>query len=270
MYDHPLVSIIITTYNRRNLLPKAIESVANQTYDQCELIVVNDAGDDVEDIIKTFERERYKYSGIMHRPIKYINKEKNAGLGAARNTGLEYATGKYVNFLDDDDIFYPFHVQTLVGFMEKNNHKIAYTDAVCHVIKDNQVIGRTIGYSFDYDADMLLYQNITPVLTVMYELNEVTKDIKFDENARVYEDWLQWLELTKHYPMNHLAIPTCMYTFRQDGSTMSSSRNEFTTMLPDIYGKTWHRAKKQVAVAMAMNEILQRRGLPLMFQIGSE
>lgn len=262
--NNPLVTIIITTYNRRNLLPLAIQSVANQTYKKIELIVVNDAGDDVKDIVDKFNvDDRFVY-------YAYFNKEKNAGLGAARNTGLEHAHGKYVNFLDDDDQFYPFHIETLVNYMEKNNCKIAYTDAVCHVIKDNQIVNRVIGYSFDYFADMLLYQNITPVLTVMYELDEITKDIRLDENARVYEDWLLWLELTKHYDMHHIAIPTCMYTFKQDGSTMSSSRNEFTTMLPEIYAKTWDRAKNQVRVAQAMNQILSQRGLSPMFEISTD
>ena len=260
--NDPLVSIIITTYNRPQLLPVAIESVMKQTYRNWELIVVNDAGEDVGNIVNSFPK---KYG--FPDQIRYVHKAENAGLGAARNTGLEYARGMYVNFLDDDDQFYPFHIQTLAEYLEKHNCQIAYTDAVCHVIKDNQVIARQIGYSFDYVPDMLLYQNITPVLTVMYELNETTKSIRFDEGARVYEDWLQWLEITKNYDMHHIAIPTCMYTFKQDGSTMSSSRNEFTTMLPDIYKNNWPRAKNQVLVATAMNDILTRRGLPAMFQI---
>lgn len=261
--NDPLVSIIITTYNRRSLLPKAIQSVVNQTYKNIELIVVNDAGEDVQDIVDSFD-------SLMNNKIIYINKDKNAGLGAARNTGLEYATGKYVNFLDDDDMFYPFHVQILVGYMEKNNYQIAYTDAVCHVIQDGNVVNRVIAYSINYDHDMLLYQNITPVLTVMYELNDVTKKIKFDENARVYEDWLQWLSLSEHYSMHHLAIPTCMYVFRNDGSTMSSSRNEFTTMLPGIYLKNWEKAKDKVKVVTIMNDILVKRGLQPIFQITNQ
>jgi len=59
-----------------------------------------------------------------------------------------------------------------------------------------------------------------------------------------------------------------MYTFRQDGSTMSSSRNEFTTMLPGIYAETYNRAKDQVKVCNIMNQILVHRGLQPMFQIG--
>ena len=262
--ENPLVTIIITTYNRPKFLPIAIQSVINQLYTNWELIVVNDAGQDVKEIVDSFSDHR----------IVYILKEKNAGLGAARNTGIENAHGQYVCFLDDDDQIYPQHFLLLVKFMQENDYKIAYTDAVCHVLQkqndsdDYIVTNRVIPYSIDYDPDMLLYQNITPVLCVMYELNEITQNIKLDENARVYEDYILWLELTKHYDMHHLAIPTCMYTFRQDGSTMSSSRNEFTTMLPGIYAETYKRAKDQVKVCNIMNQILVQRGLQPMFQIG--
>jgi glycosyltransferase involved in cell wall biosynthesis len=255
--DNPLVSIILTTYNRPQFLPIAIQSVIDQTYINWELIVINDAGQDVKYIIDSFKDDR----------IRYINKEKNTGLGSSRNTGLDNARGRYVNFLDDDDALYLFHIQIHVEAMIKNDWEICYTDCVCHVYENGEVKQRVIVYSFDYDSDMLLYQNIVPVLGVMYELNDITRNIRLDENAKVYEDYLLWLELTKYFDMHHLAIPTCMYTFRHDGSTMSSSRNEFTTMLPEIYSKTYLRAKNQPRVCMIMNQILQQRGLPQMFSV---
>jgi len=255
--NQPLVTVIITTYNRPHYLPIAIQSVIDQTYKNIQLVVVNDAGQDVKDIIESFK----------NYPIKYINKEKNAGLGAARNTGLEYAEGKYVNFLDEDDFFYKFHIQTLVEDMEQNDWEIAYTEAVYQGFDPTHGKYKVIQYSFDYDADMFLYQNITPVLCVMFELNDISKNVRFDEQARVYEDWLFWLELSKHFDLHHIEIPTCQITVKQDGSTMSSSRNEFTTMLPEIYSKTYLRAKNQPQVCMMMNRILQARGLPQMFSV---
>jgi glycosyltransferase involved in cell wall biosynthesis len=253
----PLVSIIITTYNRRDLLLVAIKSVIDQTYKNWELIIVNDSGDDVKDIIESFNDNR----------IKYILKEKNAGLGAARNTGLKVAKGKYCNFLDDDDSLYLFHVQVLVEAMEKNDWEIAYTEAVYCGYDPNHGKYKVIQYSFDYDADMFLYQNITPVLCVMFELNDIIRSIKFDETLRTYEDWCYWLEISKYFDLHHIEIPTCQITVKQDGSTMSSSRNEFTTLLPSIFSKTYLRAKDRVRVCSAMNQILQQRGLQPMFQI---
>ena len=254
------VSVVITTYNRREFLPIAIESVLNQSYKNLDIIVVNDHGISVQDIVESYHDPR----------IRYFENEKNVGLGLSRNVGIKNALGCWINFLDDDDFFYEHHIECLVSNLKKTGNKIAYTDAVCAVMqKDNndkyQVVNRVIPYSFDYSEDMLLYQNITPVLCVMYELDDITRNILFGDR-RCYEDWVQWLEITKHYPMNHIAIPTCCYTFRNDGSTMSSSRSEFTTLLPGIFAENWPRAKNQYEVAMAMNNILKQRGLSPMFQ----
>lgn len=261
--DGKLVSVIIPTYNRRNLLPIAINSVLNQKMQDFEIIVVNDHGEDVSDIINNFNDKR----------IVYINKEKNKGLGAARNSGLDVAQGKYVNFLDDDDWFGSYHLQILTDYLRETKNKIAYTDCVCHVQEkmnngNYKTIGRQIIYSFDYDLDMFLYQNITPVLGVMYEFQDSNlSKIRHDESLRTYEDWVFFLELTKFYPMHHLDLATCSYVFKEDGTTMSSSRNEFTTLLPQIYRNNINRANDKVKVATIMNQILQQRGVQPLFQI---
>jgi glycosyltransferase involved in cell wall biosynthesis len=260
--EDPLVSVIITTYNRPNLLPRAIKSVIDQNYSNLEVIVVNDNGTDVKYIVDSFNDNR----------IVYINKSINAGLGAARNSGLNVANGKYVNFLDDDDGYYYYHIKTLVDFLQKNNYKIAYTDCLCKVLQKNeqgndQIVQQIIVYSIDYNLDVLLFQNIVPVLGVMFELDEKTRNIRHNEVYHAYEDWDFWLQLTRFYDMHHLDIPTCWYTFRNDGTTMSSSRNDFTTLLPGIYKENYKRAKNQAWVCSVMNQILQSRNLQPMFKI---
>ncbi len=90
------VSVLLTTYNRSKLLIKAIKSVLNQTYDNFEVIVVDDASiDDTETILKKLIVEDNR--------IKYVRHEENKGLSHARNTGLEFSQGQCIFFLDDDD-----------------------------------------------------------------------------------------------------------------------------------------------------------------------
>lgn len=91
----PKVSAIITTYNRPDLVKRAIESVLNQTYDNIECIVIDDCSSKgkTRNIIKSYEDNR----------LRYIRHDSNRGLSAARNTGIDVATGRYVAFLDDDD-----------------------------------------------------------------------------------------------------------------------------------------------------------------------
>ncbi len=95
MKEYDLVSIIVPVYNVEKYIEKCILSIINQTYTNLEIIIVNDGSlDHSENIIK-------EYISKDNR-IKYIKRE-NGGLGAARNTGIENATGKYIAFVDSDD-----------------------------------------------------------------------------------------------------------------------------------------------------------------------
>ena len=93
---NPTVSVIIPTYNRAHLMGRSIQSVLNQTYQDFELIIVDDGStDNTDDIIKEFQKKDGR--------IKYIRHEKNKGGSAARNTGIKAARGEYVAFQDSDD-----------------------------------------------------------------------------------------------------------------------------------------------------------------------
>ena len=90
----PIVSVIIPTYNRENLVSQAIQSVLNQTYRDFELIVVDDASiDNTQKIVNNFNDSR----------IRYICHKQNAGVSVAQNTGIAKARGEYIAFLDSDD-----------------------------------------------------------------------------------------------------------------------------------------------------------------------
>jgi len=108
MNKQPLVSVIITTYNRADLLPRAIGSVLNQTYQNFELIIVDDGSiDNTEKVVKSFDDRRV----IYHRH------EKNKGVLAAKNTGFDLVKGEYFCFLDDDDELLPEALETGVSKM---------------------------------------------------------------------------------------------------------------------------------------------------------
>ena len=104
----PLVSLIVRTHNRRRFLERALNSVASQLYRDVEAIVVNDAGEPVDDIVA-----RYPFA-------RAIVNEKNLGTTAAANVGLAAATGTYVGLLDDDDLLFPDHLSRLVDALERS------------------------------------------------------------------------------------------------------------------------------------------------------
>jgi len=113
------ISIIVPTYNREKPLLSALESIKKQTYENYEVIVVNDGGDDVRNIIKDSELENYIY-------VRHSN---NLGLFASLNTGLKLATGDFVTELDDDDLFRPNALELLISGFTNNGIKAVYGKA---------------------------------------------------------------------------------------------------------------------------------------------
>lgn len=107
-----MVSIILCTYNRENLLPLAVNSVLAQTYREWELIVVDDGStDSTREIIRNFRRKEKR--------IRYYH-QKNRGLAAARNTGLRLAKGDLICFVDSDDELSPRHLEYRVLFLKEH------------------------------------------------------------------------------------------------------------------------------------------------------
>ena len=109
----PRFSIIIPTYNRKELLKeRALKSLLNQTYKDFEVIVINDGGEDVSDVI-----EEYKDKGL---DIKYISYKGNKGPSYARNREVEIAQGEWISFLDDDNEYFPTALETFDHYTTEN------------------------------------------------------------------------------------------------------------------------------------------------------
>lgn len=109
------ISVIMSAYNAQKTISRAIRSVLNQTYDDIELIVVNDCStDNTEKIVKKYKDNR----------IVYIKHDVNLGAGCARNTGIKNATGDYIAFLDSDDYYNKEYLQTMVDGTENGKFDI--------------------------------------------------------------------------------------------------------------------------------------------------
>ena len=116
MDDRPLVTVIIPTYNRANLVGDAIRSVHNQTYPKIQLIVIDDgSSDNTLEVVRSFEN------------IQYFNKP-NGGQGSARNFGYHYSRGKYIATLDSDDKWLPDFIEKQIENMEKFELDFSFTN----------------------------------------------------------------------------------------------------------------------------------------------
>ena len=113
MQHTPLISVIIPTYNRADLLPRAVRSACEQTYTNLEILIVDDASsDNTEEVAKKLEQEDTR--------VRYIKREENGGGSAARNTGIKQSEGKYIALLDSDDEWFNEKIEKQLELLEKN------------------------------------------------------------------------------------------------------------------------------------------------------
>ncbi len=226
------VSVVIPSYNRTDTLKDAILSVCNQTYGNIEIIVVNDCGIDTRYIAKEISEKYQK------RKIRYIRHEKNRGLAAARNTGIKNANGRYIAFLDDDDIFYPKHVEYLVRALEMYpNYSIAYSNAFFAEYKEGKQINKFLKFAFDFHKGYFLIENYIPVNALMYKKEIFQKYGGFDENLEVLEDYDLLVRLSRENDFIHVVENTCEVRRFLDEEFMSVSKVKIYKTYLDLYEK---------------------------------
>lgn len=169
-----LVSVIIPTYKRTEYLRLTLESILNQTYSNFEIIVIDDGtpNDDNELLCKNFEK------------VKYIKISNSGGPAKPRNIGIKEARGKYLAFVDDDDIWLPTKLQKQIEVLEQNpNFGVAH--GCCEIIdKDGNLMGKIIGRpgSLDVkhgDVSLKMVGNWTLMMPTTFARREVVERVGF-------------------------------------------------------------------------------------------
>jgi glycosyltransferase involved in cell wall biosynthesis len=203
----PKVSVIIPTYNRAHLLPRAIQSVLDQTYQDCEIILVDDGStDNTKRVVNNFKDGR----------IKYIRHNKNKGASAARNTGIRESRGKYVAFQDSDDEWFSNKLeQQIEAFADASPEVGVVYSGFYRVETDKKVYlpsGRFPKKEGNIHKEILKGNFVgTPTVLVKRECFENTK--YFDEDLPALEDWELWIEFSKYYSFKYIDKPLlCAYT----------------------------------------------------------
>jgi len=229
----PAVSVIVPTFNRPALLAGALESIAGQTLQNFEIVVINDGGCDVADVIRA--------SRVASR-INYISLGQNFERSFVRNCGLKIAQGTYIAYLDDDDIFYPDHLQTLFDALTKGSHRAAYTDAFRAVqTLENGVyttIQKEVLFSQEFSLPSLFVHNQFPNLCVMHERSLISEIGYLDESLNTHEDWDYWIRIGIKYPFVHIKKVTAEYRHRKDATnTTFYNHADFNRTREIIYNR---------------------------------
>ncbi len=242
--DAPLVSIIVRTRDRPELLREALESIVHQTYPNIEIIVVNDGGCDVKPVIDACSEQR---------SIVCINHKESCGRSAAANSGLAASTGAYLNLLDDDDIFYPCHVDKLVHALRTADAEFAYSTCVKGRYRqdtDNGTMAISMSTPFrggEFDLDRLYDNNFIPVMTAMFTRELYRRAGRLDDALDCFEDWDLWLRMAARTPFYHIPDITCAYRTFDDRNDYAHWRSviyrkhaEYWT-IPQVTQRVWPR-----------------------------
>lgn len=207
--DSPLISVLIRTKNRKGKLKRCLNSIAAQSYKKIEVIVVNDGGCDITDVI---DEARPKLN------IKLIEHLESKGRSAAANTAMLNASGKFYNFLDDDDEFLPHHLgQIIANFRRNHGCRVFYTG--CKLVDDT---GKECGeYNKSFDAALMRITNYIPIHSVCFSREFFVSGVRFDEDISQFEDWDFWIQLSRLENFKHIRNISVVYHLGGDSAAHS-------------------------------------------------
>ncbi|EPC04108.1 hypothetical protein L861_02015 [Litchfieldella anticariensis FP35 = DSM 16096] len=207
------VSIVMPAYNAASFIGKSIESVLSQTYEDWELLIIDDASSDgTSEIIK-------EYSESDSRVFSF-SQVKNMGAAEARNLGIRHASGKYIAFLDSDDFWYPDKLEKQVSFIRKSGSPFVFS-AYQKVDEHGNKLG-VIGVPEKVSYNELLKSCVIGCLTVIYDVDALGK--VYMPLIRKRQDFGLWLRILKLTPYAYgQNIILAEYTVREN--SISSRKN---------------------------------------------
>ncbi len=189
MTNSPFFSIVIPTYNRAGFIRKTIESVLVQTFQNLEIIVVDDGStDDTETVVNDIGSPKLRY-----------HKRENAERAAARNYGAKIAVGQYINFLDSDDVLYPNHLTVAEAFIKKHDRVDVFH--LGYDIKDEKGEFLKSVVTINAINNRILSGNMLSCNGVFIR-KEIALENPFKEDRILssLEDWELWIRLSARHP----------------------------------------------------------------------
>lgn len=212
--SNELVSIIVRTCGRPDVLRETLLSLRHQTYQNIEIVIVEDGQDISRNMLET------EFSDLN---ILYAASGGKVGRSKAGNIGMELAHGKYLNFLDDDDLFYADHVEVLLSALENRKERAAYTFAYetpIEVYSKTPYSYKLHGYhqvhKQSFNKFLLCHHNYIPIQCIMFEKSLFEEHGGLDETLDALEDWDLWVRYSLHTDFVCVEKTTSIYRVPYD------------------------------------------------------
>jgi glycosyltransferase involved in cell wall biosynthesis len=252
MTEHqPKVSAVVATYNREEYIGGAVETVLDQTYDNIELIVVNDGSKDATaKVLSQYEAKE---------DVVVLHNKANQGISYSRNRAADHAEGKYIAPLDDDDRWYKNKIQRQVEVFENLDEEYCGVYTKADIInKDGNKIGKIANDSYapDIYPRVLLYCEITPHSSVLLRREHFEEvgcyDVQFPQGV----DWDLWIRMGKEYKFKYLS--ESLTKFRRHESNLSQSEDHERQVRSLIWEKYREEFEEHPDIATNFKVLLNR------------
>ena len=212
-YLEDTVSVIIPVYNAARFLDRTLGSIFAQTYKNIEIVLVDDCSkDESAEIIARYQKE--------HPEVVYHLQETNQGAAVARNTALELAKGRYVAFLDSDDMWYPEKIERQITLMKEKDAAFCYT-AIEMVNNDDEVVKKKRKVKEKIDYRFLLHNTMIATSSVLIDRKK-TGDFRMPLR-RGGQDYATWLMLLRDGTVAY-GINEALVKYRVGNSSLSSNK----------------------------------------------
>lgn len=225
--ESKLVSIIMPTYNCAKFIGKTIESVIAQTYENWELIIVDDCSkDNTEEVVSKYKDNR----------IKYYRLENNSGAAVARTEAMKKAIGSYMSFLDSDDLWKKDKLEKQLEFMNKNNYNFTCTEYE-QIDEEGNKLNKVIKVKKRADYNRILLDCPVGNSTVMYNVEKLGK---FEvPNIRKRNDDALWLQILKKEKYIY-GMPDILMEYRIRSNSISSNKLSLVKYHWQLYREIEH------------------------------
>ena len=219
------------SYNAEKHIGEMLQSLQSQTLDSWEAVITDDfSTDSTVEIVREFVQS--------DRRIRLFALDQNSGAATARNNSLKHARGRYIAYLDADDIWYPRKLEVQVSFMEEKGAAFSCTSYEV-INEDGDALGKTVRMLNECDYTGFLTHNLLQTVGIMVDTHKVSRDLLEMPNLRRRQDAATWLQILKA-GYTCYGIPEVLCGYRRVPGSLSSNKAKAAKGVWYLYRQVEH------------------------------